>query len=295
VNRIKFLLLSRVKTTKLKIAIAGIISFFIIKLLRTEEMQILRNNIRYSADLTEGIDFSIFLLGNFQKYVVQNKLFSIPKNAIIFDVGANFGFMSLQFSKAVPYGHVYAIEPTHYAFKRLKKNLRLNPNLSNRITAVQAFFSDKNQKKHEMKAFSSWKVYGKNDKREIHPIHSGAMKSTEGVEAIRLDNFCKSANIEKVDFIKIDTDGNEHEVLIGAEKIIAKNRPVVIFEIGNYLLEEKKIKFNYFLEYFYKYNYSLFDAASGINLTEENFSNIIPKFSTIDIIALPNKDYKKTN
>ena len=93
-------------------------------------------------DLSEGIDLSLFLFGNFQSYVVQNKYFSLEKDAIVFDVGANVGSMSLRFAQGASEGHVYAFEPTDYAFKKLQRNLSLNPKLAERISAVQQFLAD---------------------------------------------------------------------------------------------------------------------------------------------------------
>ncbi len=282
----KYSIFSRVHTTKMKIILAKILYRLIMLFLKNSKREIVRKGIKYQADLTEGIDLSLFLFGGFQKHITENKFFSLPENAIVFDVGANFGIMTLQFAKVAKKGHVYAFEPTHYAYKRLLRNLAINPDLACRITSIQSFVSGRSQKNPKIKAFSSWKVDGSKGKG-IHPVHLGASKSAERIEAIRLDDFCKNNKINRVDFIKTDTDGHEHEVLKGAEKTIAKNRPVVIFEIGDYFLKEKNIDFSYFLHYFDKYNYSLFDTESSMEITDYNYEFIVPRYSTIDIIAIP--------
>ena len=91
----------------------------------------------------------------------------------------------------------------------------------------------------------------------------------------KISRICKKEKIARVDFIKTDTDGHEHEVLKGARKIITKYRPVVVFEIGDYLLKEKNIDFSYFLSYFAKLNYSLFDTQSNIEIFHHNYSSLI--------------------
>lgn len=48
------------------------------------------------------------------------------------------------------------------------------------------------------------------------------------VKLEKLDEFCK--NLNKITLIKIDTEGHEYEVLKGAERIIKKHKPLIIFE-----------------------------------------------------------------
>lgn len=282
----RYSLLSRIHTTKLKIGLAKILYRIIIPFVDKKRMIIVRNGIRYFIDLTEGIDLSLFLFGNFQKHILHSKLYSIPENAVIFDVGANFGVISLQLAEIAKHGHVYAFEPTHYAFKRLEKNVSLNPLLSRRITPIKSFISGHTQAKPKIDAFSSWKIDGSKKGTIQHPVHMGTPKSAKGVGAISLDDFCRREGITKLDFIKTDTDGHEHEVLRGARKTIFKYRPVVVFEAGDYLLKEKNIDFTYFLNYFAKLNYSLFDTQSSMQITRQNYRLLIPRYSTIDVIAI---------
>lgn len=277
---------SRIYTTKIKIIIARILYHLLIPFLKKDKMQIVRQGIKYQVDLTEGLDLSLFIFGSFQKHVIQNKLFSLPEDAVIFDIGANFGIMTLQFAKIAKFGHVYAFEPTYYAFKRLLRNLKINPALANRITPIQSFIFSKSQKNPKINAFSSWKING-TKRKGTHPVNLGISKPAKGIEAISLDDFCEKNKISRVDFIKTDTEGHEHEVLKGAEKTISKYKPVVIFEIGNYFLKDQNIDFLYFLKYFGRHNYFLFDIKSSLEITYQNYHLLIPQYSTIDVIAIP--------
>ena len=71
-------------------------------------------------DLSEGIELSLYLFGNFQKHIINNKILHFKADDVIIDVGANVGIMSLQFAARVPHGRVYSFEPTYYAFENLK-------------------------------------------------------------------------------------------------------------------------------------------------------------------------------
>lgn len=281
--------LRQLLTTKIKIKFARILYFLVTSFIGKKERIIKRNGIRYKVDLSEGIDLSLFLFGNFQKHIIKNQFFSLSKDSIVFDIGANFGTMSLQYAKLVPKGMVYAFEPTHYAFNRLKQNLKLNPNLKKRIKIVNMFVSNRSYRKPKIEAFSSWKVDFSTSNKNRHPVHCGSAKSTSGVKAISLDEFCSKNKIKKVDLIKIDTDGHEPEVLEGAKKTIAKFRPTIIFEAGEYPLSEKGITSRFYLDFFKNLNYLLLSIKGKEKITVRNYKSQIPLFDAIDIISIPLK------
>ena len=88
------------------------------------------------------------------------------------------------------------------------------------------------------------------------------------VDVINLDDYCKNI---KVDFIKIDVEGNELNVVLGAIKTITRDKPIVMFE---YSLENTNQ---------YGYNPSkIIDLLDGIGYT----SNIINN----DVISKPKKN-----
>ncbi len=272
--------------TKIYIGIARVLYFFTTIFFGKKSRIITRNKIMYEVDLSEGINLSLFLFGSFQDHVSKSKLLSIPADGVILDVGANFGLMSLPFAQLVPQGKVFSFEPTHYALEKLRRNISLNPELAKRIEVINTFVSATSTETSTIKAFASWKVNNEREK-DLHPTHLGAIKNTDGVGSVTLNDFCKTRNLTRVDFIKIDTDGHEYEVLQGAGEAIAKYRPQVIFEIGIYVMTEKGIDFSFYTNYFGKLNYRLYNAKSQVLITPENYHKFIPQRATIDIIALP--------
>jgi FkbM family methyltransferase len=245
-----------------------------------------RDGVKYEIDLAEGIELSLFLFGKFQSHITNNSFLKIKKDFTIVDIGANVGLMTLQFAKLVPEGKVFSFEPTFYALKRLKKNLSLNPELSQRVTVINSFVSEKSDTNPDIVAYSSWKVNGERGDND-HPVHLGTPKPSEGVPSISLNDFTEKNNIQRIDFIKIDTDGHEYEVFKGAAKAIAKYKPVIIFEIGLYVMDEKKISFSYYYDYFRQLNYKLVDTKTEKEVTMENYTKLIPKNGSTDLIALP--------
>jgi len=271
----------------LKLRLAKILYFLARLLYRSDTQTVVRNGIKYELDLSEGIDLAMFLFGSFQKHVSQNKYLPLQADAVIFDVGANFGIMTLQFAKAAPLGKVYAFEPTSYAFSKLQKNLSLNQQLAERIVAVRCFVSSNNTEQPNIdKVYASWKVTSQS-RAARHKIHGGIETPVGSVQSVTLDSFCMQNQINRLDLIKIDTDGHEYEVLEGARQTIGKFRPAVIFEIGLYLMEEAGIDFGHFLDFFDSMKYRLCDSKTGTGITAANHSRFIPVSSTIDILALP--------
>lgn len=250
---------------------------------------ITRNGIQFDVDLSEGIDFSLFLFGSYQKNVLNHAEFGIRNDSIIFDIGANVGSMALRFAKLAPEGLVYAFEPTHYALEKLQRNISLNPSLGKRIIIHNCFLSSSSKDLSELTAYASWKL--EDDHTEKHRIHRGTAKSTAGVHQFSLDDFVKIHKIEKIDVIKIDTDGHEFEILQGGVITITRFQPVILFEIGLYVVSEKGLGFSDFHDYFSKINYQIFFGDDFIEITHENYLRFIPRKSTVELYALP-KDNK---
>jgi len=77
------------------------------------------------------------------------------------------------------------------------------------------------------------------------------------VKTQTIDTFCENNKIDKIDILKIDTEGNELNVLRGSEKLLSKNNIKIIYvEIieskDNYSKKESLV-----VEYLKKYNFNL--------------------------------------
>lgn len=273
------------RTTKSKVSIAHYF-YKIIKLVKKDNfVKVSRKGINYSLDLSEGIDLSVFLFSGFQKHLFNKKL-RINNNEAILDVGANCGVISLNYAKKYPSSVVYSFEPTDFAFSKMLTNISLNKDRINNIIPVKAFISSTDKDVSNLSIYSSWKVdniLGKN----VHPTHRGSIKPASDVPTYKIDTFVNEHNIKKVGFIKIDTDGFELDVLSGAAETIVRDRPIIVFEVGLYLLDEKDISFETFIRYFADKKYKLHNPDFKKQITTNNYKSIIPQEYTIDVFALP--------
>ena len=130
--------------TSQKIFIGSILSKFFIYLLGDKKRVIKRNTISYEIDLNEGIDLGIFLnIKNERKIFNIKKILNEKSEMIFVDIGSNVGSVALPLAHQFKSSKIYSVEPTFYAYKKLLKNVKLNPNLKNRIIPLNYFVSIK--------------------------------------------------------------------------------------------------------------------------------------------------------
>lgn len=153
----------------------------------------------------------------------------LPQKGVFIDVGANMGYLSMIASRTVgELGRVYALEPSKRDFLRLVDNINLN-GLKN-VYSYQLAILDAD-KKLEMNIAgeerSALNTFGKEfGYRGIEKL------GTEMVQAVTIDGFVDTENIEKVDLIKLDIEGTELLALKGARDTIEKFRPAIILGLN---------------------------------------------------------------
>ncbi len=275
--------------TKYKIFIASLLQlpivFFLKILKKPSQLFINRNGINWFADLNEGIDFSIFLTGKFEH---ENSNFfkkTICKNDIVFDIGANIGAHTLPIANYVgECGMVHAFEPTKYAYEKQKKNISLNPKISNRIKLNQIMLIDNNNNEQVSALYSSWPL---NFSKQEHKKHLGNLRSTEGCKSLTLDQYILDNKIINVKLVKIDVDGFEIEVLNGGKNFFKNQKPKLLIELAPYTFEERGKKFSSLINLIKEINYELF-TIKGLKKLPTDYKlieKIIPKGGSINVIG----------
>ena len=240
--------------TKYKILIAKTLSKFI-RFIISEKQTVIRNKIKWNLDLNEGIDLSIYLFGNSEKKINNlRKIFKKKNQSLTFlDIGANIGSVSLIIASMFDNSKVFAIEPTSYAFNKLTKNIKLNQQLIKRVHARQLFLTNN---KKPSSVWSSWN-FSEIDKK--HNKHFGTLKKVKKNSYLKLDEFIDNEHLTKIDFIKLDVDGYELDVLKSGEKFLKKNNPVIFMEIAPYLYPEFGYNCHDLINFLEQMRYNFFD------------------------------------
>jgi FkbM family methyltransferase len=145
---------------------------------------------------------------------------TLKPSDVFLDIGAHIGYYSLIASKIIKTGMIHAFEPYVDSHELLMENLALNKcdNVDTHLVAVKdkagmesLYIDEKNKGNNSL--------YSQKDCDEIT------------VETIKLDDMFAG---QKVDFVKIDTQGLEIEVLIGMQDVIKNNKLKIIIEYYPY-------------------------------------------------------------
>jgi FkbM family methyltransferase len=141
----------------------------------------------------------------------------------VFDVGANEGQTLKWIRFYQPAAKIYSFEPVRSTFDILKSNVVNYPDC---VLEKLALGEAKGQKK--IKIFPASSVL--NSLNE-YAMYKGADAIEEVITVDTLDNYCFEKTVDRIDFLKIDTEGYELNVLLGAEKLLAEKRISFIYSI----------------------------------------------------------------
>ena len=171
---------------------------------------------------------SLFFYSKLRKFILTQQIqFDIKTKPVIFDVGANRGQSATFFRRLFPSAKIYCFEPSPSVFKILQKTAGENTLLINKgvgevesnLTFFESHFSESSTFIRPNQS-STWQAR----KEKILGIKSEDMYVETYVPVITIDNFL---SYEKVDFIywlKIDVEGFELKVLLGAINSLKQHR-----------------------------------------------------------------------
>jgi FkbM family methyltransferase len=149
----------------------------------------------------------------FETDMIQNMLEPYIKRATyIYDIGAHTGHHTLAYASLNQSASIFSFEPQTPMFKLLEINVHNNPDRNKNIQLYNLAVGNK----HEIASMQKDTFGGS--------AHIGV--GGENVSVIRLDDLSPKG----CDFMKIDVEGFEYNVLEGAMNTIRKYRPVICFE-----------------------------------------------------------------
>jgi FkbM family methyltransferase len=227
-----------------------------------------------------GIGFQILTTGGANQEEIELANFLIQKRhqyfgngVIVLDCGANIGVHTVEWAKTMHgWGHIYAFEAQEKIFYALAGNLIINNcfNATAKHCALGAqcgtldipepnyclagSFGSLELKPHQKNEFIGQKI---------------DYEKTKPIPLISID----SLNLLRSDFLKIDVEGMEEDVLIGAEKTIQKHKPIM-------LIEHIKSDLNKMTQWLKNWNYKF--HVIGINVLAIHETDPIHQHLTIE-------------
>ncbi len=163
----------------------------------------------------------------------------ISPDDVVFDIGANIGIITLPLSRMCSKGHVYSFEPGRMAFGYLNQNI-----VANNIHNVETFNVAIGRVDGAMEFFESAEFgagsFSLSDELVEYTDAYKLRPST--IPVLSVDSFVRERDIRRLDFIKIDIEGDELSALSGAEATLDKFKPRVVLEINsaNLILHQNK-------------------------------------------------------
>ncbi|MGA2911284.1 MAG: FkbM family methyltransferase [Candidatus Levyibacteriota bacterium] len=283
---LKNLMIDKVRTLFLLILVKTIRSRFLVKTIREIDIDkqsiLLRLENGTSFFLpTDKIDsLNGLLSGKFEESETSRMIKYIKKGDVVLDIGANYGFYTVLFSKWVGQeGRVHAFEPLPWAITLLEKNLLLNKATENTIVNKFGLGDKKNTAVIYKYAWcdSGWSSMEK---------HGWIPTSNSRCKIITLDAYVKEKKINKVDFIKCDIEGGELPVFKGARATLAKFSPVIIFEVLKAYEKDFNYKPHELYDYLTSLNYDIYNARGDkLRLIKSNESHSMWGY----YLAIPHK------
>ncbi|TXJ11626.1 FkbM family methyltransferase [Brachyspira aalborgi] len=171
---------------------------------------------KYPLEIEVFITFYIFGL---KQYNIKN-IFEVKNDAVVFDIGAFKGDTAYFFSKKCSNkARIYAFEPDENNYKvllKIKDKYKLN-----NVIASNILFS--------------------NLETEINFLSMDLNRPAVKMKSTTIDKFVEENNIEKIDYIKMDVEGAERNILEGSIKTIKKFKPslaIAIYHGGKLFMED---------------------------------------------------------
>lgn len=208
---------------------------------------------KMSLDIREYSQRLIYYCGVYEEPELQCISSYIGTGHVFVDVGANIGYYSLwAASKVGASGKVFSFEPDPITYADLEENVALNQFSNIQLCPIacgeavgQSFFL------HEYDNTGS-----------SHLITDNSVKNETLVSVARLDTYLQERGVTNIDFLKIDAEGAELQVLKGATAYLQLGiPPLVQVEVINKALKQFSSSEKHLVDFMSEHNYLPYDIT----------------------------------
>ena len=235
-----------------------------------DNMHIIFN--KYLGDLSVAVDTT---------YAIEREMLSgkydihsshiidkfVKKSDYCLDIGANIGALSLVMAKKVgATGKVFCFEPGPMTFERLQKNVYLNKGFSEILVLEKSGLSDK-------PGSLFWHHH------EENPGDANLSERLEGngveVPVVTVDSYFETRGVPKLNFVKIDVESMEYEVIKGGMKTWEKHLPILYYEtLKEFEAYRKEPVFKYIEDLLGGLGYTFYKLETGFSITQTKYPDL---------------------
>ena len=158
------------------------------------------------------------------------------QSPVILDIGANIGTYSSWIAKFRPDSLIYAFEPQRLIYQMFCGNMAVN-NYQNVYAYNMGLSNNSTTIKVQELDYTVVNNFGAYSLQEDLLLNKSSYHSVLDITTV--DNFVAKHELSKVDFLKIDVEGMDVEVLQGARETLSKYRPSMLVEYDNTRFSKK--------------------------------------------------------
>ena len=166
---------------------------------------------------------------NGEEALIAKQAKQFPKDAVVFDVGANKGDYTLALLRHFGRdARIFAFEPGARTFELLSGAVPPLPN----VRLERMGFGERAGIVN-LYAVGQGSALASLYQRRIFGSHASSEPPAEKIEIMRIDDYCRANGIGRINLLKLDVEGHEISVLRGCGDLLArKNIDVIQFEFG---------------------------------------------------------------
>ena len=184
----------------------------------------------------EGISTELQIYESHEPLTTHLMINELKQDMFCLDLGSNIGYYAVIESNMIgESGKIFAIEPSPVNFPVLKSNLENQK--KNNFLAYNIAIGDKNEEmEFIISSKSNWSKIRMNNEK-INP-EDKIIK----IPVKTLDSFVKENNITKIDILRMDVEGFEYNIILGANNVLEKYKPKIFVEIHKMYLGKEKTR-----------------------------------------------------
>ena len=214
----------------------------------------------------------------------------IRQDAIICDVGANIGIYSLSYASLYPQARIYAFEPHPDTYDLLMRSVQLNGALAERVHPFNVGLSEaKGRARLSVPVPTQHPRYDPQRNQINCGLFSLHGHGTQRVscQVTTLDEFVAGHRLPHVEFMKIDVEGHEYEVLKGGERTIRTYRPVLYLEYNELTKALSRYHEDAFEMFFRRHRYRVYGVQYGWARDLKPLPTLAETANVSDLLCVP--------
>lgn len=186
----------------------------------------------------EGVSRALYLWHHYEPGLTRMMLEKLQPGMTFVDIGAHYGYYTLLAARLVgPAGTVHAFDPSPRTFEVLSRNVAGRPNVKAFNLALYRERAELTLTDFGPRYSAANTIAGRARLAEGEGTPREGLRGTQiRVEAITFDEHVREHGVAP-DFVKIDAESAEFDILVGMEDTIGRHRPIISLEVGDYDLE----------------------------------------------------------